>query len=76
MTELPIAVTPTSVGRPPLSKDDDTKPTMVRLTASVRARIEALVGKNRMAVFIREAIVAELDRRESAKASAKDQSDA
>lgn len=53
-----------SVGRPPLSRDTETKPTMVRLTASVRARIEAVAGPNRMAEFIREAIEAELVRRE------------
>ena len=43
------------------------KPTMVRLTDEVRRRIEAVVGPNRMAVFIREAIEAELKRREKSK---------
>jgi hypothetical protein len=38
--------------------------TGVRLTVEVRRRIEALVGPNRMAAFIREAIDAELERRE------------
>lgn len=38
--------------------------TGVRLTEEVRQRIEALVGPNRMAAFIREAIDAELERRE------------
>jgi hypothetical protein len=37
---------------------------MVRLTEAVRARIIALVGPNRMAEFIREAIERELKRRE------------
>ncbi len=60
MTELPIAVTPGRMGRPPLN----VKPTMVRLTEAVRARIIALVGPNRMAEFIREAIERELKRRE------------
>ena len=48
------------MGRPPLN----VKPTLVRLTDEVRQRIEALVGPNRMAVFIREAVDNELDRRE------------
>lgn len=64
MTEIPLADNPAPVGRPPLKKDVDTKPTMVRLTADVRARIEAIVGANKMATFIREAIDAELRRRE------------
>lgn len=48
------------MGRPPLN----VKETKVRLTQEQRERIEALVGPNRMAVFIREAIEAELQRRE------------
>lgn len=44
--------------------------TGVRLTEDVRHRIEALVGPNRMAVFIREAIENELKRRETAAAKA------
>lgn len=48
------------MGRPPMN----VKPTMVRLTEDVRSRIVALVGTNRMATFIREAIEAELKRRE------------
>ncbi len=48
------------MGRPPMN----VKPTMVRLTEDVRSRIVALVGANRMAGFIREAIEAELKRRE------------
>jgi predicted DNA-binding protein len=50
------------MGRPPLN----VKPTVVRLTEDVRQRIVALVGENRMAAFIREAIEAELKRRERA----------
>lgn len=65
LTEFPVADTRRFVGRPPLNEDSDTKPTMVRLTASTRARIAAVVGPNRMAVFIREAIEAELKRRET-----------
>lgn len=49
------------MGRPPLN----VKPTIVRLTEDVIDRIEALVGPNRRAAFIREAIEAELERREA-----------
>jgi predicted DNA-binding protein len=49
------------MGRPPMH----VKETKVRLTEEMRERIEALVGPNRMAAFIREAIVNELDRREA-----------
>lgn len=55
---------PTS-GRPSLG----VKQTMVRLTGEQRARIEALVGPNRMAAFIREAIETELARREAESGS-------
>ena len=48
------------MGRPPLN----VKPTVVRLTDDVRRRIVALVGENQMAAFIREAVEAELRRRE------------
>lgn len=37
---------------------------MVRLTEETRRRIEAVAGQHRMAEFIREAIEAELVRRE------------
>jgi hypothetical protein len=53
------------MGRPPLNKKSETRLTGVRLTEDVRQRIEALVGPNRMAVFIREAIDRELCRREA-----------
>lgn len=49
------------MGRPPLN----VKETKVRLTDEQRQRIEALVGKSRMATFIREAIDRELERREA-----------
>jgi len=51
------------MGRPPLN----VKETKVRLTPETRERITALVGPNRMAIFIREAIEEELMRREQAK---------
>lgn len=65
MTHFPMTDTEGRMGRPPINA----KPTVVRLTDDVRARIEALVGNNRMAVFIREAVNAELERREREKAS-------
>jgi len=49
------------MGRPPLN----VKETKVRLADDQRRRIEALVGKNRMAEFIREAVERELARREA-----------
>jgi predicted DNA-binding protein len=51
------------MGRPPLKTNVETKPTMVRLPEDTRQRIEDLVGPNRMAAFIREAIENELKRR-------------
>jgi metal-responsive CopG/Arc/MetJ family transcriptional regulator len=41
--------------------------TTVRLPKSVLERIDLLMGQNRRAQFIREAVVAELERRESQK---------
>lgn len=64
MTEFPQSLTASRMGRPPLKKDVETKPTLVRLDADTRARIEAIAGPNRMAGFIREAIVSELLKRE------------
>lgn len=55
------------MGRKPLSKTSETKLTGIRLTDELRKRIEALVGPNRMALFIREAIEAELKRREKVR---------
>lgn len=50
-------------GRPLLN----VKPTLVRLPEGVPERIDALLGPNRRAEFIREATVAELERRELAE---------
>jgi hypothetical protein len=61
LTVNAISVSPVRMGRPKL----DVKPTQVRLTDEVRRRIEALVGPNRMAEFIREAVQRELERREA-----------
>lgn len=60
---FPISATSGRMGRPPLNL----KPTIVRLSAEALARIEAMVGKNRMAEFIREAVERELKRRERVK---------
>jgi hypothetical protein len=59
------------MGRPPLKLESVTKPTVVRLTEDVRKRIEMLVGPNRMALFIREAVESELKRRERGAHSTK-----
>lgn len=58
--ELPISGIRPRMGRPPLNL----KMTAVRLSEDAVARIVALVGKNRMAEFIREAVDRELKRRE------------
>ena len=60
MTTIPISHNSQRMGRPPLN----VKPTLVRLPADVPERIDALVGKNRRAEFIREAVETELIRRE------------
>lgn len=49
------------MGRPPLGM----KPTTIRLPVETIRRIEALVGNRQLAVFIRDAIDNELQRRES-----------
>ena len=56
--------TPPRMGRPALN----VKETKVRLTDEQRQRIEALVGPNRMATFIRDAVDREIARREAEKA--------
>lgn len=55
-----IADSPARMGRPPLG----VKATTVRLSVATLARIKALVGDNQAATFIREAVEAELKRRE------------
>jgi len=51
------------MGRPSLG----VKPTLVRLPTGMVERIDTLMGPNKRAVFIREAVEAELARRERAK---------
>ncbi len=52
------------MGRPPLGM----KPTTIRLPTDTIHRIEALVGNRRLALFIREAVENELQRRENPEA--------
>lgn len=63
LTEKAIAPSSPRMGRPSLK----VKTTTVRLPLSVFSRIEAICGKNRMAKFVREAVEAELKRRERQK---------
>ncbi|KQT20122.1 hypothetical protein ASG40_03350 [Methylobacterium sp. Leaf399] len=55
------------MGRPPLN----VKTMNVRLPEGVPERIDALVGNRRRAEFIRDAVVAELERREAGSSKAK-----
>lgn len=56
------------MGRPPLK----VKPILVRLPEGVPERIDALVGKNKRAEFIRKAVEIELDRLEKEKHGSSD----
>lgn len=58
-----IADSHDGMGRPPLGM----KPTTIRLSLDTIQRIEKLVGNRRLAVFIREAVENELERRENPK---------
>lgn len=60
LTDIPGTDTARRMGRPNMG----VKETKVRLTPDVRARIAALVGANRMAAFIRDAIDEKLAREE------------
>lgn len=60
LTHFPVSDTSARMGRPPLN----VKPTLVRLPDDVRERIVALIGPNKMAAFIREAVEKELVARE------------
>lgn len=56
----PVSDIQSRMGRPALG----VKSTHVRLSDGVAERIDALVGPNRRAAFIREAVENELERRE------------
>lgn len=60
LTEPEATTTARPMGRPPLGH----KPTQVRLPEELKARVIALVGTYGLAKFIREAVEAELERRE------------
>lgn len=63
LTEKAVADSPGRMGRPSLGIISTT----VRLKRAVLERIDALCGPNRRAEFIREAVEAELKRREKPK---------
>lgn len=67
MTHFPVSDTRPAMGRPTLH----VKPTVIRLSDGMAERIDAIAGKNRRAEFIREAIEAELKRRERTSAKPK-----
>lgn len=58
---FPSPVSERRMGRPPLNVEE----TKVRLAAGVKGRIIALVGKHRMAAFIRAAVEEKLRREEA-----------
>lgn len=49
------------MGRPPLNMT----PTLVRFPDEILARVDNLVGQNQRAKFIREAVQAEVEKREA-----------
>lgn len=59
----PMAVSAPRMGRPPLG----VKPTTVRLPVETIDRIEAVAGKQKVAQFIRDAVVEKLDRENETK---------
>ncbi len=65
LTQKAIPDSAARMGRPPLKEKVATHATIVRLPLDVRDRIEAIAGKGRMASFIRDAIDAEIQRREA-----------
>lgn len=60
---IPISRKTPRMGRPPLN----VKATLVRLTRTTIAKIDALAGPNKRSQFIRDAIERELKRLESEK---------
>lgn len=63
LTHKAVADSPPRMGRPSLGVVSTT----TRLPKALLERIDALLGPNKRAVFIREAVEAELERRERAK---------
>ena len=64
MTHLPPPDTTPRMGRPPLDPKNATVKTTLRFTQGVLDRIEAMVGPNRIAIFVREAVEEKLKRGE------------
>ena len=60
LAQKAVSASPRRMGRPPLG----IKATQVRLPQVLMDRIDALMGPNRRAQFIREAVENELKRRE------------
>ena len=63
MTQFSISTNAKRMGRPPLNN----KPILVRLPEEALGKIDELVGTYGRAQFIREAVEAEIERREKAK---------
>lgn len=66
LADIAVSDSAPRMGRPPLgSKADDTKATIVRFEAEMRAKITAAKGNQSMSAFIREAVERELERRQN-----------
>jgi hypothetical protein len=62
LTQIPISDTAPRMGRPPIMKDSETKPVLVRFPEETLERVDLVAGKNKRAQFIRQAVEAELAR--------------
>lgn len=71
LTDFPISDSSRGMGRPPLN----VKAILVRLPEGMDKRIDALVGKNKRAEFIRDAVSKELQRQERAAGKQPPESD-
>ncbi|WP_244563821.1 ribbon-helix-helix domain-containing protein [Ensifer aridi] len=69
MTKPPKSKQASRMGRPPLN----VKPLLVRLPEGVAERIDALVGKNKRAEFIRDAVMRALAERDGAAPDGEDE---
>lgn len=67
MTDFPPHDNARGMGRPPLALKEKTVKTTLRVTQSWLDRIEAVAGEGKTAAFIREAVEAELKRREKGR---------
>lgn len=65
LTKKQIPDTHPQMGRPPLKDSVPTHKMLLRMPEDLRERVEAVAGKGNVAAFIREAVEAELARRES-----------